>query len=98
MFRPGPESKASMAKSVLTSSSTTRMFAVGSVFISNFRHLLLAKQPDAEERKQLFRIHGFRDVIGGGGREAFVAVAFHRLCSKGENRQSPMCAIFADRV
>src|SRR5882672_1352792 len=93
VLRPGPESKASMARSVLGSSSTISMLAVGSVFIADPGHSLLAKEPDAQQAEQLVRVDGFGDIIRSAGVETFLAIAFHRFGRQGEDRQESMARV-----
>src|SRR6267142_971137 len=86
VLRPGPESKASMARSVLESSSTISMLAVGSVFIIDTAYSLLAKQPDAQQAEPFVGIDGFGDIIRSAGVETFLAIAFHRFGRQSEDR------------
>jgi hypothetical protein len=93
---PGPESSASMAASVFTSSSTTRMFAVGALVILNSSEFLFTKEPDAQERKQLFGIHRFGNVIGSTRFQALFTVTFHRFGCQSKNGEKAMSWIGAD--
>src|SRR3954447_4375542 len=43
--------------------------------------------PDAQQREQKLDVDRLRDVIGSPGIEALLPVAFHRLCSNGDQRK-----------
>src|SRR5262245_25216801 len=85
VLRPGPESKASIARSVLGSSSTISMLAVGSVFIADTAYSLLAKKPDAQQAEQLVRVDRFRDIIRSASVETFLSITFHRFGRQSED-------------
>ena len=93
-----------MAISVLASSSTMSILAVGSVFMIDSRNSLFAEEPNAQEREQFVRIDGLGDVIGSAGFETFFAIALHRLGRERKDRQKPVsgdcagsCAWFRSR-
>ena len=55
-----------------------------------------AMQPHAQDGQQLLGIDRLGEIVGGAGLQAFFAVAFHRLCGQGDNRQAAERAVFAD--
>ena len=78
-----------MAVNDLVSSSTMRMLAVESVFMTHSGAFLFAEEPDTQERQQFVGVHGLGDIVRCAGFEAFFAVAFHCLGRKSEDRQVP---------
>src|SRR5262249_62051260 len=90
--RPGPTNSASIAMSDFTSSSTMRILAVESLLMSCFGAPLLAEEPDAQQRKQLIRVHWLSNIIRRTGFEAFLAVAFHGFYRQGQDRQGAVPA------
>src|SRR5262245_9396346 len=94
--RPEPASSASMAVSDFTSSSTMRILAVESLLMLRSGAFLLAEEPNAQQRKQLIRVHRLGNIIRCTGFEAFLAVAFHGFRRQGQYRQEAVPVVAAD--
>src|SRR5207244_943595 len=94
----GLSSVASTASRFSGWSSTNRIFTFGLFFTPESpRHAPGSVKPDPQQRKQLFAVHRFGQVIRCAGFETFFAVALHGLGGEGQDGQRPQRVDVPDR-
>src|ERR1700733_6513108 len=91
MFSPISSRMASWLSNLACWSSTSRMLTRSDVSI-------LAVQPHTKRREQLLDVHRLREIVGGAGLQAFLAVALHGLGGQRQNGQPPGLGFRANRL
>src|SRR3984957_11360595 len=78
----------------MTMTLSPPLMEISPTWMPQLSHLAAARdslpssvQPHAQRRKELFRVHGFREVLGSARFQALLTIAFHRLGGQSNNGQ-----------